>query len=209
MTPEVVTLWYRAPELLYGQKKYDIKIDMWSVGCIFAELLLHKPLMQGKNEQDQRDKILELLGTPDEDNWPDFNLLPGAKHVRYKKRQSVLREKIPLYSYTGDATLSDRGYDLLKRLLSYSPAMRISAHEALRDEMGYFDEAPKECKPEHMPTYPSTHEAPKGQKKRARSPVDQGSLSPPAGPTTHCLFSTGHPQRLQAVSGTQMFVLEH
>ena len=69
---------------------------------------------QGKNEQDQRDKIVELLGTPDEDNWPNFNLLSGAKHVRYKKKQSVLREKIPLYSYTGDPTLSDRGYELLK-----------------------------------------------------------------------------------------------
>ena len=46
-----MTLWYRAPELLYGEKKYDTKIDMWSVGCIFGELLLHKPLMQGKNEQ--------------------------------------------------------------------------------------------------------------------------------------------------------------
>jgi len=54
------------------------------------------------------------LGTPDEDNWPNFNLLSGAKHVRYKKKQSVLREKIPLYSYTGDPTLSDRGYELLK-----------------------------------------------------------------------------------------------
>ena len=169
MTQEVVTLWYRAPELLYGEKKYDTKIDMWSVGCIFAELLLHKPLMQGKSEQDQRDKICELLGSPDEDNWPKFNELPGAKHVRYKKKQSVLREKIPLYSYTGDPTLSDKGFELLKGLLSYSPERRFSASQSLADKIGYFDEAPRECKPEHMPTYPSTHELPKGHKKRARS----------------------------------------
>ena len=169
MTPEVVTLWYRAPELLYGETKYDIKIDMWSVGCIFAELLLHKPLMQGKNEQDQRDKICELLGSPDEDNWPHFNKLPGAKQVRYKKKQSVLREKIPLYSYTGEPTLSDKGFELLKGMLSYSPELRFSARESLEDEIGYFDETPRPCRPEDMPTYPSTHELPKGHKKRARS----------------------------------------
>ena len=132
-------------------------------------MLLHKPLMQGKNEQDQRDKICELLGTPDEENWPNFSLLPGAKHVRYKKKQSVLREKIPLFSYTGESTLSDRGYALLKGLLAYDPAKRLSARESLEDAIGYFDEAPKACKSESMPTYPSTHELPKGQKKRARS----------------------------------------
>jgi serine/threonine protein kinase len=125
--------------------------------------------MQGKNEQDQRDKICELLGSPDEDNWPHFNKLPGAKLVRYKKKQSVLREKIPLYSYTGEPTLSDKGFELLKGMLSYSPELRFSARESLEDEIGYFDETPRPCRPEDMPTYPSTHELPKGHKKRARS----------------------------------------
>ena len=128
--------------------------------------------MCGKNEQDQRDKIVELLGTPDEENWPNFSKLPGAKHVRYKKKQSVLREKIPSYSYTGENTLSDKGYEMLKGLLSYSPVQRLSALQCLEDGFGYFDEAPKACLPENMPTWPSSHEAPKGQKKRARSPVE-------------------------------------
>jgi cell division cycle 2-like protein len=95
MTPEVVTLWYRAPELLYGEKTYGTAIDMWSVGCIFGELVLKEPLLKGRSEQEMRDKIVELMGTPDEDNWPKFKDLPGAKNIRYKKRTCQLREKIP------------------------------------------------------------------------------------------------------------------
>jgi hypothetical protein len=62
MTPEVVTLWYRAPELLYGEKTYGTAIDMWSVGCIFGELILKEPILKGRNEQEMRDKIVELMG---------------------------------------------------------------------------------------------------------------------------------------------------
>jgi cell division cycle 2-like protein len=129
MTPEVVTLWYRAPELLYGSKEYSIAIDMWSVGCIFAEFLLKEPIMKGKTEQDQRDKISELLGTPDEDRWPAFKDLPYAKGVRFKKKPCVLREKLPKVSYTGGPSLSDCGYELLQKMLCFNPAQRIAAHE--------------------------------------------------------------------------------
>ncbi|XP_051122431.1 cyclin-dependent kinase G-2 isoform X2 [Andrographis paniculata] len=78
-THMVVTLWYRAPELLLGAKQYSTAIDMWSLGCIMAELLSKEPLFNGKTEVDQLDKIFKILGTPSETIWPGLSKLPGAK----------------------------------------------------------------------------------------------------------------------------------
>ncbi|XP_058093921.1 cyclin-dependent kinase G-2-like isoform X2 [Magnolia sinica] len=89
-TPLVVTLWYRAPELLLGAKEYSTAIDMWSLGCIMAELLAKEPLFNGKTEFDQLDKIFRTLGTPSEKIWPGFVKLPGVK-VNFVKQ--------PLSSY--------------------------------------------------------------------------------------------------------------
>jgi cell division cycle 2-like protein len=68
----VVTLWYRAPELLLGTDIYGPAIDMWSVGCILAELILKDPLMMGKGELDQIDKIFRIFGNPTQDSWPGW-----------------------------------------------------------------------------------------------------------------------------------------
>uniref|UniRef100_A0A8C6PRQ8 mitogen-activated protein kinase n=1 Tax=Nothobranchius furzeri TaxID=105023 RepID=A0A8C6PRQ8_NOTFU len=76
MTPRVVTLWYRAPELLLGTKTQTTALDMWAVGCILAELLAHKPLLPGTSEIQQVDLIVQLLGTPNENIWPGFSKLP-------------------------------------------------------------------------------------------------------------------------------------
>ncbi|XP_057416218.1 cyclin-dependent kinase G-2 isoform X2 [Lotus japonicus] len=82
----VVTLWYRAPELLLGAKQYSTAIDMWSLGCIMAELLSKEPLFNGRTEFDQLDKIFRILGTPNESIWPGFSKLPGVK-VNFVKHQ--------------------------------------------------------------------------------------------------------------------------
>ncbi|KAG8144238.1 putative Cyclin-dependent kinase 10 protein, partial [Naja naja] len=76
MTPKVVTLWYRAPELLLGTTTQTTAIDMWAVGCILAELLAHKPLLPGSSEIQQVDLIVQLLGTPNETIWPVSPLCP-------------------------------------------------------------------------------------------------------------------------------------
>ena len=68
-THEVVTLWYRAPDILMGSKDYNTSVDMWSVGCIFAELVTKKALFPGKNEEDQLLKIFKIMGTPAPDEW--------------------------------------------------------------------------------------------------------------------------------------------
>nr|KAF6271055.1 cyclin dependent kinase 10 [Myotis myotis] len=76
MTPKVVTLWYRAPELLLGTTTQTTSIDMWAMGCVLAELLAHKPLLPGTSEIHQVDLIVQLLGTPSENIWPGFSRLP-------------------------------------------------------------------------------------------------------------------------------------
>jgi cell division cycle 2-like protein len=77
----VVTLWYRAPELLFGTETYSPAIDMWSVGCIVAELILGDPLMMGKGELDQIDKILRIFGNPKNEDWPEWQKLKFAKTI--------------------------------------------------------------------------------------------------------------------------------
>ena len=78
-THEVVTLWYRAPEVLLGQKVYSTGVDIWSVGCIFFELAHRKPLFYGESEIGQIFKIFKCLGTPHEDNWQGSDGLPEMK----------------------------------------------------------------------------------------------------------------------------------
>jgi len=78
-TNEVVTLWYRAPDILMGSKDYSTPIDIWSIGCIFAEMMNGKPLFPGNSEQDQLKKIFKLMGTPDPEKWPGLAQLHGWK----------------------------------------------------------------------------------------------------------------------------------
>lgn len=76
MTPDVVTLWYRSPELLLGSKLYNFTIDTWAAGCVFSELILHRPLFPGRSESNQLDLIIDLLGTPTAALWPEMEKLP-------------------------------------------------------------------------------------------------------------------------------------
>jgi len=78
-TNEVVTLWYRAPDILMGSKDYSTPIDIWSIGCIFVEMVNGKPLFPGNSEQDELKKIFKILGTPDPEKWPALSQLPEWK----------------------------------------------------------------------------------------------------------------------------------
>ncbi|KAM6570236.1 hypothetical protein CsatB_018221 [Cannabis sativa] len=139
-TPLVVTLWYRAPELLLGTKEYSTAIDMWSVGCIMAELVAKEPLFRGKTEVEQIDKIFRTLGTPNETIWPGFSKLPGSKAKFVKNPYNLLRRKFPATSFIGSPVLTDSGFDLLSKLLAYDPEKRITVEEALNHR--WFVEAP-------------------------------------------------------------------
>ncbi|XP_031372286.1 cyclin-dependent kinase 10-like [Punica granatum] len=157
-TPVVVTMWYRAPELLLDAKEYSTAIDMWSVGCIMAELLANEPLFKGSNEPNQLDKIFRTLGTPNEKIWPGFSKLPGTAKAKFVKHPyNNLRKKFPATSFTGSTVLSESGFDLLNQLLTYDPEKRITADEALNH--AWFQEVPLPTCKELMPTFPPRHAA--------------------------------------------------
>ena len=80
-THEVVTLWYRAPDVLMGSRKYSTPVDLWSVGCIFGEMNSGRPLFPGTSDQDQLDKIFKALGTPTDETWPTMVDLPEYKAI--------------------------------------------------------------------------------------------------------------------------------
>lgn len=121
---EVVTLWYRAPDVLLGSSTYSTKIDMWSIGCIMAELYLLSPIFPGKNVQDQICLIFKFLGTPNGSDW-----------LQTYQSQEFFRN-IPVYSKPNDVgsifpMVCPSGRDLLTRFFEYNPERRISAKEAL------------------------------------------------------------------------------
>ncbi|UKZ68914.1 uncharacterized protein TrAtP1_009932 [Trichoderma atroviride] len=165
LTQLVVTLWYRSPELLLGTRSYASPVDMWSVGCIFGELIAREPLLQGSNEVDQISKIFQLCGFPTDESWPSFRRLPNARSLRLPPKQqqqsatgSVIRAKFP--------SLTTAGASLLNSLLALDPDKRPSAKEMLEHE--YFRQDPKP-KPESLfPTFPSKA----GQERRRRHEPD-------------------------------------
>lgn len=122
-THEVVTLWYRSPEILLGCREYSISMDMWSVGCIFAEMVMSKPLFPGDSEIDEIFKIFSILGTPTENVWPEFGFLPNYKPSFPKWNPQDLALLMP--------GLCIEGVDLIELMLAYNPATRISAKQAL------------------------------------------------------------------------------
>lgn len=133
MTPRVVTLWYRAPELLLGSETQTTAIDMWAVGCILGELLAHKPLMPGTTEIAQLEMVIDLLGTPSEVIWPEFSKLPALKSFTLKSQPyNNLKQRFQW--------LSAAGLRLLNFLFMYDPKKRATSEECLQSS--YFKEPP-------------------------------------------------------------------
>ena len=150
-TAVVVTLWYRAPELLLGTPKYSTTIDLWSIGCIFGEFLTRKPLFPGKSEQDQLGLLFKELGTPSEKIWPGFSDLPNAKILHFtEKPYSNLRNRF------GPKLLTELGFDLMNRFLTYCPEKRINVEQALKHK--FFEESPLPIPPSMFPTWPAKSE---------------------------------------------------
>ncbi|CAI7585918.1 unnamed protein product [Penicillium bialowiezense] len=163
LTQLVVTLWYRAPELLLGADKYGTEIDMWSIGCIFGELLTKEPLLQGKNEVDQVSKIFALTGPPNSQTWPGFRSLPNAKSLRLPSTSaSASAVNPPLLPRSQFPYLTNAGLGLMSGLLALNPASRPTAKECL--EHPYFREDPRPKPREMFPTFPSKA----GMEKRRR-----------------------------------------
>lgn len=128
-THEIVTLWYRAPEVLLGSQRYSCPVDVWSIGCIFAEMATRKPLFQGDSEIDQLFRIFRILKTPTEEIWPGVTSLPDYKTTFPCWNTNQLHDHVK--------PLNNLGLDLLAKTLTYDPVHRISAKKML--EHSYFD----------------------------------------------------------------------
>jgi len=138
-TPEVVTRWYRAPELLLGARYYGRGVDMWSVGCIFAELMLRVPYFAGDNEIDQLSKIFGALGTPKAKEWQNMELLPG--YFQFTPAEATPFNRI----FT---SASDDALELLGNLLKFDPNERPSATDCLSNK--YFPCSPAMTPPDKL-----------------------------------------------------------
>lgn len=123
-THEVVTLWYRCPEVLLGNKRYSCGIDTWSIGTIFAEMINKKPIFQGDSEIDEIFKIFQVMGTPTNETWKGVEELPEYKPEFPRWKPKDLSKMFP--------TLEPSGVDLLRKFLIYDPADRISARKAMK-----------------------------------------------------------------------------
>lgn len=159
----VVTIWYRAPELLLGSRHYTPAVDLWAVGCIFAELLALRPIFKGEEakmdskktvpfQRNQMTKIIDILGFPKKETWPGLVSMPEYPQLQALSLSRSLGyfSKVPnldgwyqsclknngYAAGTPAGTPGADGYDLLSRLLEYDPIKRITAREAL--EHPYF-----------------------------------------------------------------------
>ncbi|AAF24839.1 putative protein-serine/threonine kinase CMGC-CDK-CDK7 family [Arabidopsis thaliana] len=147
-THQVFARWYRAPELLFGAKQYDGAVDVWAAGCIFAELLLRRPFLQGNSDIDQLSKIFAAFGTPKADQWPDMICLPDYVEYQFVPAPS-LRSLLP--------TVSEDALDLLSKMFTYDPKSRISIQQALKHR--YFTSAPSPTDPLKLPRPVSKQDA--------------------------------------------------
>ncbi|KAG7857388.1 hypothetical protein KL939_003276 [Ogataea angusta] len=143
LTSNVVTRWYRGPELLFGAQHYSPAVDIWAVGIIFAELMLRTPYLPGKDDADQLVVTFQALGTPTEENWPGVSHLPNYNNLTVYPEPSrqELRNRFP--------AATESALDLMCGMLALNPNNRLNTEACLLH--GYFTESPEPTEPEHLP----------------------------------------------------------
>ncbi|KAK2138801.1 hypothetical protein NP493_6831g00003 [Ridgeia piscesae] len=138
-TNRVVTLWYRPPELLLGERNYGPSIDLWGAGCIMAEMWTRSPIMQGSTEQHQLQLISQLCGSITRDIWPGVDNLELFTKLELPAGQKrKVKERLKLY------VRDQFALDLLDKLLALDPKQRIDADSALNHDFFWTDPMPLE-----------------------------------------------------------------
>lgn len=122
-TNEVVTLWYRPPEIILGEEYYSSGVDVWSLGCILVECFRGVALFQGDSEMDQLFKIFKLFGTPNNSIWPGVESLRDYQEQFPKWKPKKISEVYP--------DIQDSFEDLLSKMFSYKPQSRLLVNSAL------------------------------------------------------------------------------
>lgn len=151
----------RAPELLLGIRNYGPAIDLWSAGCIMAEMISGEPLFPGQGPIDQIQRIFSILGAPNDLLWPDFKVLVAPEQQRKLSwklpNRSRLREVFPVAAFAGNLALSDTGIQLLSQLLHMDPKQRLTASEALQ-HCWLTNELPRPTPEDLMPVFHASNE---------------------------------------------------
>lgn len=135
---EAVTLWYRPPDVICGSTNYGFPVDMWSMGCIFAEMVTGAPLFNGHTDSEQLLKIFKLFGTPTREEWPGIATCPNVKVVLSDARYaSQFEQQYPstFHDFVRSnelSSLGEQGIDLLRRMLHFEPSRRITALDAYK-----------------------------------------------------------------------------
>ncbi|EGC29831.1 hypothetical protein DICPUDRAFT_42322 [Dictyostelium purpureum] len=160
---KVVTLWYRAPELLLGATQYGPEVDMWSIGCVLIELVTSRNFLPGSSEQQQLEAICKLCGTPTEDIWENVSHLPNYNQISHLPVYPN-RLKTVFKNFTQDFI------DLLEGLLTLNPKKRLTAEQALQSP--FFTNSPLPFKPENMPGYQPIHVLEAVQKRMQQQEVE-------------------------------------
>lgn len=161
-THQVVTRWYRAPELLLGARNYGTGVDIWAIGCILAELLRRAPLFPGESDLDQLSKIIDILGSPND--WKNIEMLPD--YVIFKPCLGISLKSIFLAA-------DDDLINFLYYCLTYDPLKRCNCSQALQS--AYFAKKPYPCANEYLPMGKNSQLA-KRDGKRKRNVEDFGPL---------------------------------
>lgn len=134
MTPDMITRWYQPPEILLECPTYGLEADLWSAGCVFAELFCRKPILRGESQINQINLIIDLIGSPSPNVWPDYPKCQALSKISLKRQPfNRLGEKFRELGCTQIA-------DMVSNLLVYDPSKRMSAEDFLADD--WFETAP-------------------------------------------------------------------
>lgn len=161
LTPGVVTIWYRAPELLLGTKYYTPSVDLWSAGLILAELLLSAPCLPGQTPMEQLALTVKLLGSPTHDDMAALSAM-GCPELLNWRRESLASGRADNLERRFLAETSSETVSFLRGLLKWDPRARWTATEALGKGRNRFSaeaerwwkESPRAVEKELLPTYP-------------------------------------------------------